>query len=619
MTTLVDVTDLVEFMQRRESVSGIQRVIAEVVPLLVDRDPEVIRPVILDRGRGLFVELSADEMTSILVFGARASHHSDRGVLAEKATEIIERSKAAIAVNIDDDTVLLLLGALWVSDALMMATRHAHSRGAKIVCLLYDVTPILDAGHTMGVQALFRQYLHLLAQTASRVPAISRNSRRDFETWLSSHGYTGIPGEATGLPPGVTPKTVSPARLAEVGSPWPRPYALMVGTIEARKNHLLAFRAWERLVDERGPESIPDLVCIGRLGWNSSEFLDAMHTTQGLGGKVNLLTASTSDADLVRFYSHAEFTLYPSRYEGWGLPVSESLGFGIVPVVADNSSLREAGGDLALYFRTDDADSLVDVLRHEILDAQRLQEHRSRIVSSDHVEVSWEHVADTVAREVSLAKAERGREVMYPEIELGREYVLSRPSPRPDGGFADRYSRYLETELLTPMLRQSRFDDDSVIVHGAVCGEFGSPQSWGYELRPGCRAEFRVRRPVDGPLTLLIATRSMPGRIMIEAVGVGGSVRREIYLGSVIVLPLGDGVEGEPALTSLAVVDASDSIEGFLGIRSFVVLRSDDKDAEVIALRSSADALRQELDYLQSTRSWRLTAPLRRWKGRASS
>ena len=66
-------------------------------------------------------------------------------------------------------------------------------------------------------------------------------------------------------------------------------------------------------------------------------------------------------------------------------------------------------------------------------------------------------------------------------------------------------------------------------------------------------------------------------------------------------------------------MDAQNSIEGFLGIRSFVVLRSDDLKAEVLAFKSAADALRQELDFMQNTRSWKVTAPLRKIKGRGAS
>ena len=96
-------------------------------------------------------------------------------------------------------------------------------------------------------------------------------------------------------------------------------------------------------------------------------------------------------------------------------------------------------------------------------------------------------------------------------------------------------------------------------------------------------------------------------------------MREELYLGSVITLPLGDGRAGEPAQVTLTVVDAADSVEGFVGIRSFVVLASDDLTTQVLAHKAAAQALRQELDFVRNTRSWKITAPLRKFKGRGAS
>ena len=104
----------------------------------------------------------------------------------------------------------------------------------------------------------------------------------------------------------------------------------------------------------------------------------------------------------------------------------------------------------------------------------------------------------------------------------------------------------------------------------------------------------------------------------IEAVGPGGPVHEETYLGSVITIPLGDGKAGEHAQATITVTDAGDSIEGFLGLRSLVVLRADDLSTQVVAHKAAADALRAELDFIQGTRAWRLTEPLRKWKGRGA-
>jgi hypothetical protein len=110
----------------------------------------------------------------------------------------------------------------------------------------------------------------------------------------------------------------------------------------------------------------------------------------------------------------------------------------------------------------------------------------------------------------------------------------------------------------------------------------------------------------------------MPGRATIQVSGPGGPLFDDVYLGSVITIRLGEGSAGEPAQAVLSVTDAQDSIEGFLGIRSFVVFEESDKDGQIVALEAAATALRQELDFLRGTRSWKVTAPLRKWKGRGA-
>lgn len=607
LRTRIEVTDLVEFLQRQESVSGVQRVIAETTPLLLAADPSATLAV-LDRSRGVFVDLTPGE--GVLLFAGSP----DRAATAAAATACLERARSAAPAVIDESTVFVFLGAVWINDALMLAARDAHAAGARCVYLLYDLTPVLQTGHTAAVNRLFDRYLSLITDTASCVPAISASSRADYVRHCERLGWIAPPGAVTGLPGGLEPRHFDTSV-----DPWPRPYALFVGTVESRKNHLLALRAWQRLIDRHGAENVPDLVCIGRLGWHSAEFLQEYIDTGGLGGKLSVLSTSVSDADLARFYAHCEFTVYPSNYEGWGLPVTESLAFGKVAVVANNSSLPEAGRDLAVYFDSGDVAALVAALEQHALEPQARAAIEQRIAADDEPPITWQHVADVMTAEVARAASTPTRSPVFPEIELGREYMLAVGPPPPDTGHADQYLAHLQDDGMTPLLRQRRGDRDFEVVDAALVGTFGSPQVWGNELRPGHRVDIRLTRPVDGALTLLLSTRSMPGVATIEATGPGGPLREEVYLGSVVSLSLGEGRTGEHAQVSLTVVDASDSIEGFLGIRSFLVLRADDLQTEVLAHKAAAAALRQELDFLTNTRSWKVTAPLRRLKGRGSS
>jgi len=608
--THLDVTDLVEFLQRKESVSGVQRVVVETTPRILAIESHS-QAVILDRARGQFIQLTKGECNSLIFEGVRTN--SDRDSLAQAANACIDRARFAAPIAIKPQSVLVFLGALWIADSLMLAARDAHAQGAKLVTLLYDLTPVMETGHTAAVNRLFDRYLNLIATTASRVPAISASSRRDFDAYCASRDLPDPRGAVTGLPNGLTPNKLHNEK------PWPRDYALFVGTVESRKNHLLALNAWEKLIAKYGKDNIPDLVCVGRLGWNSNEFIDKYIATGGLDGKVSVLSTSVSDTDLAEFYQHCEFTVYPSNYEGWGLPVSESIAFGKVPVAANNSSIPEAGGDLTVYFETGNVDDFVRAIEVNVLNADERSVLETKIQNSKDSPITWDHVAEVLMQEISIAQTTPVREAMYPEITLGKEYVLAATTAAPDAGHADQYYAHQMNNSTTPLLGQSRDPRDFELVDAALRGNFGSPQTWGYEVRPGNRIDVRITRPVSGELTLLFATRSMPGVVSVEASGPGGPKREEVYLGSVLELNFGDGVAGEPAQVSFSVTNATDSVEGFLGIRSFVVLAGSDKEREVLAHRSAAQALRQELDYLTNTRSWKVTAPLRKLKGRGAN
>ena len=609
-SVVVDVTDVVEFWTRQESPSGVQRVIVSLLPPLTAQGA---RAMVLDRSRGVFVTLTEAEQRELFSVNQITDREMTRSRRAKVSAAVLTRARHGDPISTSSETVALFLGAVWINDALMLAARDLHAQGVRCVYLLYDLTPILEAGHTDAVRRLFEGYLQLLVDTAARVPAISRASRDDFDEWCRQSNRRLPAGNGIGLPIGLDPES-----FAEASNPWPRPYALMVGTIEARKNHLLAFQAWADLIAEHGTDSIPDLICIGRLGWHSEAFLTAYRNTSGLGGKVAVLSGGVSDDDLGRFYSHAQFTVYPSRYEGWGLPVSEALAFEKVTIAASNSSLREAGGDLAVYVDTDDRAGLVRAIEEFGLNEVNRRAQEDRIAAargaSPGVGITWHDVADALLTECRAA-VDVEVPVSFPTIELGREYTFGPAGDPPSADYADQYADYLMYSDVSPLLAQPH---PEIAPAGIITGQLGSPQVWGLELHPGRRFDIRFTRPIAGELVALLATRSQPGVVTLEASGPGGPMFAQVHLGSAVTLNFGDGQVGEPALVSIQVTDATDSVEGFLGIRSIVVLEKDDLTAQVAALQSTARALRQELDFIRGTRSWRITAPLRRWKGRGA-
>jgi glycosyltransferase involved in cell wall biosynthesis len=170
----------------------------------------------------------------------------------------------------------------------------------------------------------------------------------------------------------------------------------MVSTVEGRKNHLLLFHVWRRLVDELPPERIPTLVFAGHVGWMVDDLMLQLRRCNYLDGKIALVRDPT-DAELRRLYEGCQFTLYPSFYEGWGLPVSESLVFGRPCIIANATSLPEAGGDLARYFDPYCANDAYEVIRRTIADPADLAAWRER-VRREFRPTPWTETAAAVLR-----------------------------------------------------------------------------------------------------------------------------------------------------------------------------------------------------------------------------
>ena len=139
------------------------------------------------------------------------------------------------------------------------------------------------------------------------------------------------------------------------------------GTIESRKNHLLLFQAWLTLIRRHGAERVPPLVCVGKPGWLAAPALTLLDAAPELAGKVRILHG-IPDMDLVRLYERCLFSIYGSFYEGWGLPVTESLSYGKVPVVPRHSGLVESGAGGAMFFEHQNEPDLVAKLESMLFD-----------------------------------------------------------------------------------------------------------------------------------------------------------------------------------------------------------------------------------------------------------
>lgn len=170
-----------------------------------------------------------------------------------------------------------------------------------------------------------------------------------------------------------------------------KPYLLSVGTIQPRKNYVRLLEAFAKIIANCGLQiaNLQLVICGGR-GWMYDEIYQAVERL-GLSERV-LFTDFVSDDDLPALYALATLFVYPSLYEGFGLPIAEAMACG-APVLSSNaSSLPEVAGDAALYFDPYNVDVLAEAMQRALSDESLRADLRARGFAQAK-KFSWERAA----------------------------------------------------------------------------------------------------------------------------------------------------------------------------------------------------------------------------------
>jgi glycosyltransferase involved in cell wall biosynthesis len=451
MTYWIDVEDLYEYALVHNRPSGIQRLSFELYTALVAARPDEIGFCRHDRLRGTMRTVDWAEVTALfqalvaprprgamaavarpvgqagqvrrlasrlpadirLPLGEamraqgcalRAGLRAGQGAMQAGLRLLRDRAKPAgtalpqvagqdVAVIAKPGDLLLVLGSPWFRTDYAELLQHIRARSSLgVAMLVYDLIPLVRPEFCdPGLVRTFRAWFASTMPLVDRFFAISRATARDLERYA---GATGLPlthpvavlpiGTGYGGPP------VAPAVTPRVAA-LPPGYVLLVSTIEARKNHLLAFRAWRRMLEQMPPEQLPVLVLAGRVGWMVADLMQQLENCGWLGGKVVLLDDPT-DAELTALYAGCRFTLFPSHYEGWGLPVTESLGFGKICVASSTTSVPEAGGAFCLYHDPESVPEAVAILRRLIAHPAEVASMEARL-QRDFRPTPWSETA----------------------------------------------------------------------------------------------------------------------------------------------------------------------------------------------------------------------------------
>ena len=277
----------------------------------------------------------------------------------------VTRPSCLMEARLAHGGVIVTIGAGWRTDYAGI-NDLARLHGCKVVSFVHDLIPILPSGQrafpTRDKGDRFRKWIDYAAKESSLLICNSSFTKGELKTYLRENSLSTkvvvvrFPHEFR-----YSSDRQQHAIRSEVSRLMQSKYALCVGTIDFRKNTLRLLQTWHEMQGARASDT-PILVLCGRRGHGADDAYAFLRQTANAGGTV-MIIGNPNDAELEMLYRHCQFTVFPSLFEGWGLPIGESLWFGKPVLCANNASMPEVGGKFATYFDHAQPGSLLTALR----------------------------------------------------------------------------------------------------------------------------------------------------------------------------------------------------------------------------------------------------------------
>ena len=261
---------------------------------------------------------------------------------------------------------------------------------APIVVSVHDVSFLEHPEYFTPFRAMqLRCTVRRTVKSAARVITASEFSRRRI---LSA--YRLDEDKVVVLPNGVATTFRPMAR--EAAQKWVQtsfglrsPFLLTVGDLVPRKNHVGLIRAFEKLVRAH-PQLPHQLVIVGKENWRASN-VRAAAKRSSVAERIHF-TGFVSDEGLLRLYGACDLFVYPSFYEGFGLPILEAMACGRAVACSNTSAMPEVADSAAILFDPNSEDNIVLAMRDLLLNAE-LRQRMERLGMQRAAMFSWESTA----------------------------------------------------------------------------------------------------------------------------------------------------------------------------------------------------------------------------------
>lgn len=260
----------------------------------------------------------------------------------------------------------------------------------KIGYMVYDTILVGETTHHLyrpQEEENFRRYFSWISENCDFILYGGINPQNDGTTYQKKMGWR-IPA-STAIPYGGTdPIKVKDTSkdeeiLKRLGISCD--FIMTVGTIEIRKNHDVLYKAFTLLVDDE-IENLPQMVFVGKPGWRTADLIDTIRRDPRIGN--NILILSPNDEELDVLYRNCKFTMLPSFYEGWALPMPESFSYNKLCLAADVEPLREIGKNCAVYIDPLDVVQWAEKISYYINNPSE-REARELLIKDEWHSTSW--------------------------------------------------------------------------------------------------------------------------------------------------------------------------------------------------------------------------------------
>lgn len=250
---------------------------------------------------------------------------------------------------------------------------------ARLATVLHDLIPLdhpdlVDRSHARN----FERDVDWMFGNCARIITVSAHTAETARSYAAERALADPPSVAVSRLGSFLKEGLRNRALAPIPALAGHRFALYCSTIEIRKNHIMLLKTWSRLIPLLG-ERLPKLVFCGRWGWMNDEVEAYLAEHPELQSHLVLLS-DMSDGELGWLYAHADFGLYPSLAEGWGLGAAECLDFGLPVLISDTPSLAEATQGLMPVIGSGDADGWAAAVTRAIEEPAWLDELALRIM-----------------------------------------------------------------------------------------------------------------------------------------------------------------------------------------------------------------------------------------------